>query len=373
MRIIGAIACLCLTAACAESEPARSSTAPSSRVCPTLTVSLDADLRAHIDPILEAKAEEGFAGQVAVLDGDQIIYLGAAGHADLASEIPVTHETHFQVSSITKYLTAVLILKASEEGLIDLGDPAGTSIGDVEAIPQTYAQILAHTAGYASSYIAENYDDNALALSGILDANPEAASRAGEFRYSNDGYDLLGILVERIYRTSYEGAAQLEVLDPACVDAGFWGQVDHSDPTAFARALIEPPPALLRRNYGMLGASGLLISAQGLLQLQHAIESEAVLGATHGELIEPRAELSIGRATYGGFLVERPGLGRALSLRGYMDWGDNAYLMDYLECDLTLAIVTSRGPREDSGKSPFRDQLLEPIEAELAPFCESPA
>ena len=68
-------------------------------------------------------------------------------------------------------------------------------------------------------------------------------------------------------------------------------------------------------------------------------------------------------------------LGRVLSARGYEQWGDNAILNHYLDRDLILAVVTSKGPAEVEGERPrpFRSRLAREIEAVLAVAEQSAA
>lgn len=343
--------------------------------CELVARSLDPQIGARIDAILDAKAAEGFAGQVALLRDGELVHERAVGSADLAGAIPVTQDTLFHVASISKYLTAVMALKAAQEGRIRLQAPvtawareAGSGSEDV-----TFADLLSHRSGYGSSYAAEAHGTAAAALQAIAAANPERAGKAGKFRYSNDGYDILGILLERVYAEPYEEIARERVLEPACVEeAGFWADGDVTDPRNRAQSLRPPSPQLSQRNYGMIGSSGLLISAGGLLQLQHALRTGRVLDKESlSELFAPRGKVRLGQATYGGFLIDHPQLGRVLSVRGTEDWGDNAYLNDYLDCGLTLAVVTSRGPAEDSGRPLYRDQLVEALEPMLLEMCRS--
>ena len=87
------------------------------------------------------------------------------------------------------------------------------------------------------------------------------------------------------------------------------------------------------------------------------------------ELKTPRDAVSIGSVLYGSFLINSPHLGPAISARGAEDWGDNAYLNDYAGCGVIVAIATSRGPEEGSGRPLFRDSLVEAIELKLAEIC----
>ncbi|MEZ5971424.1 MAG: serine hydrolase domain-containing protein [Hyphomonadaceae bacterium] len=344
--------------------------------CAATAYAPDASLQSAIDTALDTAASEGFAGQVAVMRGDVFVYRRNVGAADLQGHIPVRDDTLFQVASITKYITAALTLRAAEQGRLALDAPLLQFIPDTEIAKRgtTIADLLAHRSGLGSSYAAEPFDDPTAALAAI-DAAPFDAERAGRFRYSNDGYDVLGIILERLYGERYETIVRHELMARACIPhVGFWGEGRLTDPTYRAQALSSPPRPLRRRSYGMIGSAGFMTTAYDLVAWQHALRAGQVLGPQSlSELWAPRGETSIGQAAYGAFLVDNPRLGRMISARGTEDWGDNAYLNEYLDCDVIVALVTSRGPAEGSGRPLFRDQLIPQIEAALADECAAPA
>ena len=345
--------------------------------CDEIPAHPDAAVVGAIDRILDAALADGFAGGVAMSKGGNLIYVRVAGFADRAGTIPVTPNTLFHVASMTKYITAILALKAVDEGAIALDSAIAPYVAGTDLAGQgyTFADLLGHRTGLGSSYAAESIRDAGGALHAI-DAAGIDKSRVGTFRYSNDGYDLLGIILERIYDQPYEALVRQKLMAPACVTKfGFWGDTAITDPHRVSQPLTELPEALRGRNYGMLASAGLLITARDLVQFQNSLRRGLVLSpASSSELFAPRGEISIGSATFGGFLVDRPGLGRTISVRGYEDWGDNGYLTEYVDCGVTLAILTSRGPAEDSGKPAFRDSISDAIETRvLAGLCTSKA
>lgn len=344
--------------------------------CTALPLAPNEALQAALDSAVDRATAEGFAGQVAVIRGDAFIYSRNAGYADLEGTIPVSDATLFQVASITKYFTAVLMLRAAEQNRLTLDAPLAQFApgARIAARGATIADLMAHRSGLGSSYAAEA-QTNANAAIAAIDAAPFDAARAGVFNYSNDGYDLLAIAAERAYGEPFEVVLRREVLDRGCVEhAAFWGDGRLTDPRHRAQALEPPSPELSQRNYGMLGSAGLLITARDLATFQHSLRNGRVLSdASIAELTTARGTTSIGEAAYGAFLVTHPRLGRVLSARGFEDWGDNAILNEYLDCGVIVAVVTSRGPAESSGRPPFRNQLSEAAEAALAPVCASAA
>lgn len=333
--------------------------------CAAPVEAIDAALAAKIDPLVDSAVARGFAGGVAVMKDGVVIYDRTAGSASLEENIPVTEETLFHVASITKYFTAALTMKAVEEGKFSLNDSVAVLAPETKMAERgvTFFDLLAHRSGLGASYVAENANDNDAALE-ALDNAPYDPDKAGHFRYSNDGYDLLGVLLERAYGRPYEDLLKEKIFAPACLRrASHWALVDVADPHVVSQPLRTVSERLRRRNYGMMGSAGLLITARDLAIYEAALTDGKILSdASLKEMIAPRGETRIGQATFGAFLSERPGTGPILNARGYEDWGDNAIMNHYLDSDIIVAVVTSRGPTEDSGAPPFRNELSEAIE-----------
>lgn len=327
----------------------------------------DDQLAAQLDAVIERAATDGFAGTVAVLRGGELIYSAAAGSASLDRDIPVREDTLFHVASIAKYFAAVLTMKAVDEGLVSLRDPISKLAPDMALARRgvTFEDLLSHRSGLGSSYVAEQETDAAAALAAI-DNTPVDLESAGAFKYSNDGYDLLTILLERAYKRPFEEVFREKILKPACLDnPRFWSEADLTDPAVVSQPLKPISPQLQGRNYAM--ASALLVSAEDLVLFQSALANGRLLTQSSvAELWTPRGEVSIGQVTFGAFLSEHTLLGPKLRALGYEDWGDNAALVHYLDRDIIVAVTTSRGPAETTGAPPYRNQLSDAVEEILA-------
>ncbi|MEO1241295.1 MAG: serine hydrolase domain-containing protein [Pseudomonadota bacterium] len=337
--------------------------------CTPLLIKTDAALAARIDAVIDDALGRGFAGGVAIMQGGVVVYSRTAGSASLSENIPVTDETLFHVASITKYFTAALTLKAAEEGVIALDDPIAEYAPDMKLSARgvTIEDLLLHRSGLGSSYVTERETDRDAALASIDNA-PFDPEKMGRFNYSNDGYDVLGILLERIYGRDYENLLREKILTPACLERPrHWSLVDLRDPLVLGQPLAPFPPELINRNYGMVASAGLLITAEDLAAYQWALTNGNVLSVQSIEaLFAPRAERKSDYVTFGGFWREHDALGARLSARGYEDWGDNAILNHYLDRNIIVAVVTSRGPAEDTGARPFRSELSAAIETLLS-------
>jgi CubicO group peptidase (beta-lactamase class C family) len=154
---------------------------------------------------------------LALTDRDGTLALRVYGLADLASREPVTTESLFEIGSIGKTFTAVVVLQLADEGRIDLDAPVDRYLPwfavpqPVGHAPITVAHLLSHTSGIVAG----------------IDGTPEAAfqvwslrdlpifSAPGErFHYSNVGYKALGLVLEAVEGRPYPEILRARVLDP---------------------------------------------------------------------------------------------------------------------------------------------------------------
>lgn len=142
------------------------------------------------------------------------IWLGASGVSDIANHIPMQACHISRFGSTVKMLTAVTILKLVEEGKLNLEDKISTYLnGEViekieNADKASIRQLLQHSSGIYN-YI-QNLKFQTASLNDLIrewkpqdllaySYNQKAYFKPGEdVRYSNTGYILLGLLIEKI-------------------------------------------------------------------------------------------------------------------------------------------------------------------------------
>jgi beta-lactamase class C len=147
------------------------------------------------------------------------------GYADPATERPVTAETLFPLASITKPMTAALVLTLVEAGQIALDEPVCTVLPELlhpatERI--TLRHMLTHTSGLPG-YLAENAALRAKQqpLARFVEASLRTAPRfppGTQFCYSNVALALLGEVASRLAGGAYAGALRSRVLQPWGLD-----------------------------------------------------------------------------------------------------------------------------------------------------------
>jgi CubicO group peptidase (beta-lactamase class C family) len=181
---------------------------------------------AFFDRLLRSQlALDGIPGAVvALVLGDETLYLGGFGKADLASGEPVSaQETLFRTGSVSKLVTWTAVMQLVERGLLDLHADVNRYL-DAFQIPATYpkpvtlAHLLTHTAGFEDrgfGFYARSEAD-LVPLGPFLSARmPARIFAPGEVSaYSNYGAALAGYLVERVSGLSFEDYVEARVLAP---------------------------------------------------------------------------------------------------------------------------------------------------------------
>jgi CubicO group peptidase (beta-lactamase class C family) len=103
-----------------------------------------------IDYLVNKAFENGdFVGSVLVANKGEIIYQKSLGMADTKNEIPISDSTKFLIASVSKPITAILILQLVEQGKIGLEDPLSKffNTDNSQASNVTVHQLLTHTSG----------------------------------------------------------------------------------------------------------------------------------------------------------------------------------------------------------------------------------
>jgi len=182
----------------------------------------------HVESMLEAAvAEIEVPGlSLAVVDDGTMIEC-ATGRAQLEPERQVRPQDLFPVWSITKIMTATMVLILADRDLLDLRATTAVAIPGVRIAGDaadriTIRQLLSHTAGMPPmtpppSAIADTGagDDCRELFVNNLASVRLVGEPGGVYSYSNSGYVVLGYLIERLTKTTWEAALCELLLDPA--------------------------------------------------------------------------------------------------------------------------------------------------------------
>ncbi|HEX8723641.1 MAG TPA: serine hydrolase domain-containing protein [Pyrinomonadaceae bacterium] len=155
---------------------------------------------------------------VAVVSGDRVVFSKGFGVADAETGRPVTPDTLFRIGSTTKIFTALTLLSLAEEGKLRLDRPIGEyAKGLSPALARLTAhQLLSHTAGMID--VDPDYgphDETALGAAVRGWGGDYVFDEPGRvFSYSNEGYDLLGYVIEQAGGEPYARQVRERVIVP---------------------------------------------------------------------------------------------------------------------------------------------------------------
>jgi CubicO group peptidase (beta-lactamase class C family) len=182
-----------------------------------------ADLPGKMDALIQAHvADQKFMGTVLVARGDTVVFSKAYGSANLEWNVPNSRTTKFRIGSITKQFTAAAILMLEERGKLHLDDPIGKYYAQAPAAwsKVTLADLLRHTSGIHSYTDDPEFDTftklpaTPESLIGRILTKPLDFEAGSRFHYSNTGYILLGMVIERASGMKYADFLRTQILDP---------------------------------------------------------------------------------------------------------------------------------------------------------------
>jgi CubicO group peptidase (beta-lactamase class C family) len=165
-------------------------------------------------------ADGAFSGAALVARGGEVLLSRGYGFDDREWKIPVKSDTKFRLGSITKQFTAAAILQLQERGLLQVGDLLSKHLPDY---PQggriTIHHLLTHTSGTPTYTVPSARPDMVLPMSReqLLDRfqnQPLEFEPGSDWRYSNSGYYLLGVIVETVSGAPYEQYLQRNIFEP---------------------------------------------------------------------------------------------------------------------------------------------------------------
>ena len=178
-----------------------------------------------IDQIFQKFAEyESFQGAVLVADQGEVVYQKAFGQANREWSVSNTLDTRFNIASLSKQFTAVLILQLVDEGKIHLDSTISTYLPKYRSDVGrrvTVHQLLTHQSGvpdytslpyvWSDSLMLPYSTDELIRKFGSGDLEFDPGTR---FRYSNTGYLLLSAIAERATGESFDALVNRRITQP---------------------------------------------------------------------------------------------------------------------------------------------------------------
>lgn len=282
----------------------------------TLTVALVlASVAARADQlddlVKSTMAQRKIPGIVlAVVKDDKIVRQGAYGLANVELNVPATVETEFEIGSVSKQFTATGIMMLLEEGKLSLTDPISKYVQDLPEPWQsvTLRHLLSHTSGIPDIEEIFGYDSYRLQFTlpeiiKVANSKPMDFKPGDGWHYSNTGYYLLSIVIEKITGKPYGQVLADRIFKPLGMD-----HTRESDPTAVIpnrSAGYQVKDGVLQNRDPMqpsaiLGAGALVSTVGDLAKWDASLYTDKLLKRSTWEQMWAPAKLTSGKdAPYG--------------------------------------------------------------------------
>lgn len=325
------------------------------------------DLQVTLDKLT---TEDKFSGAVLVAKHDQVLFKQAYGYADHAFDVKNRTDTKFNLGSMGKMFTGVAILQLAQAGKLSLDDKLIKDLPDYpnKAVARkvTLRQLLTHTSGlgdfFGPKFAAGNmgdYDSLESLLPLFVD-KPLKFEPGTRWAYSNAGFIVLGLVIQRVSGESYYDYVQQHVFTPAGMkDTGNWpADADIPNRALGYTYMGQLPGAPRRSNVFFLqrgGSAGGGYSTVGdLLRFAEALQGGKLLDekytglAMHGYVATPHP------GTKYGFGMEETSInGVRIVGHGGGGPGIQSVLDIYPDQGYVVAIMTNY------------DDAMAPVDAEL--------
>lgn len=238
-----------------------------------------AKIEALVEDRLQSTGTPGAA--LALFENGRIVYAKGFGRADQAGR-EITPDTPFNLGSLTKSFTSLVLTQLAEEGRVDLDAPVVTYLPDFQTADKsvsdqiTVRHLMGHKSGFSTldgnrNQVQSNATPTALAdavagLRSVKLTSPPGTA----FAYSNANYQILGALLESLDGASYEKSIERRILTPLKMSNSFAlnNTVGAEMPAAPFRFVFSkphrysPPAGLLGRE--TIAQGGMFASAHDL-------------------------------------------------------------------------------------------------------------
>lgn len=255
------------------------------------------------------------SASVAVVKDGRIAYVQAYGDARLDPRVPARPDMRYSIGSVSKQVTATAILMLADAGKLSLDDPVSRFLPDLtRASEVTVRQLLSHTSGY-QDYWPQDYVPpfmlRPVTAGEILERwakKPLDFEPGGQYQYSNTGYVVAGLVVEKasgmplLQFLSSRIFAPLGMASVANVDQERLGS---TDPIGYMRYGLGPPRVAPKEGRGWLFAAGeLAMTPQDLARWNIGMIGQRLLSSASYREMQTEVRLKNGLGTRYGLGID---------------------------------------------------------------------
>lgn len=338
-------------------------------------------LPARADSVMRAFVAADAPGCAVAVDRDGApAYRGAFGLAELEHQVPITVGTIFEAGSVSKQFTAAAVLLLAARGTLSLDDPVQRWFPELPEYqaPITVRHLMLHTSGLRDwgsvialtgwpRWTASYTHADALAIIARQRGLNHAPGAA--FSYTNTGYNLLAMLVERATSMPFAEFTRRELFDPLGMTSTSWRD-DYTRIVPGRAQAYAPAGSGWRLDMPfehVHGNGGLLTTVDDLLRWNQALAEGRIGTPDVSGAMRTSGRYNNGNpVNYGGGLYLTPIRGVPSINHGGATAGYRATLAHFPDHRLSVAMLCNRA---DANPGALAATLLEGT----LPFAPLPA
>lgn len=256
----------------------------------------------------EAMAEHKIPGlTIAVARGGRILLSRAYGTASVELGAPVTPQSVFLIASITKTFTALSILQLAREGKVDLDAPIERYLAPVPEAWRaiTVRHLLTHTAGLRDRFESTPegryfIDYTTRQMRTAAESTPVDAPPGLKFQYSDQGFFLLGLIIEKVSGKTYRQYLTERIFTPAGMTTSttlHQRELTMGRVPSYVYIGSKLAPAQRAYQFGMVSHFGILSTAEDLARYGIALENGSLLPTAERDAMWSPGKLASGETT----------------------------------------------------------------------------
>ncbi|HMJ71222.1 MAG TPA: serine hydrolase domain-containing protein [Cyclobacteriaceae bacterium] len=332
---------------------------------------------AHLDSLVAGVKD--FSGVLLVADSGKTIYHKAFGYRNFDTKEPIDTASVFELASVSKQFTSMVIMMLKEEGKLGYDDPLEKYLPIIPYKNITIRHLLTHTSGLPDyqAVMDQHWDKtkvagNAECIEYLVKYAPAKLFEPGEkYEYSNTGYMLLASVAEKASGIEFISFARARIFAPvemtttdirtqdekSALRGMAWGHIWVNEKNAYVRA-----DSMIQFNYGIWlgnrkGPGRISSTSSDMLKWdQELYKGTLVSNETLNDAFTPMILNSDSVSNYGfGWTIQDHPLGKVVRHSG-SNPGYNTHIVRYTGVNRTIIMLCNNA-------HPKFNEILKGVEA----------
>ena len=285
-----------------------------------------------------------FMGSVVLSKQGTIVYSKTIGYLDVEKKLKANQNSKYRIGSISKTFTAVLVLKAFEEQLIDLDQTIVDYFPTIKNADQiTIKQLLSHRSGIHNFTSDKDYVEWCTSpktkkeVVGIISQGGSDFIPGSKSQYSNSNYVLLSFILETIYKQPFAHIIESKITKPLDLKNTYYGgTIDPQNQECLSYTFLGSWQVESQTDLSIpMGAGGIVSTASDLTKFSEALFEGVLLKSESLEMMKTLKD-GFGLGLFQYPFDSHKGFGHTGGIDAF-----RSFLVHFIEDEITYAMVSN--------------------------------